>query len=680
MKRFRILRILLIFTTSVFGGIVGSEVDLTTISLEDLMNIEVTLATRTPDKLTSVPAAIYVITSEDIQQLGMQSIPFALRYAPGMQVASLNANVWAVGARGFNALLANKLQVMMDGRSVYTPLFMGVTWDAQELMLQDIDRIEVIRGSGAALWGSNAFNGIIHIVSKKTNFQPGGMLYLGSGTEEKFFSHYRYAGQLNDRTWYRVHLKYYSHEPGQFITGEKAKDDWHVWRGGFRIDHSHSATDEFTLHGGAYKGDLGETSTGAVMPEYSKENVHSRVKIDGAYILGKWTHIYNKQSDFAGQIYLDHTLRSDPILFDGYFTRFDIDIQHRFPLFGTHQWMWGAGAHFVHDKSRGTVLGTFDPASDDYRMISAFVQDEIEWIDEHLYLTLGSKFEYNNRTHFNSQPNIRVSWLPTSHTTVWGALSKALRIPSRGDEDIVYQYYHLNSATYFPQYPPRGFSFKLYGDNSLEPERLISRELGWRWNMSEKIYIDIAAFHNQYTNIITSIIPMENIALAIGQLISGDTTNLEAVGYRANELKMKSYGFEIVSKLLLSEKLDIKAMYSYLRMTDQGSDLDGSRLRVNAFADENPVHQISVLSSARAGSKVNLTLGIRYVDQLPGIDIDHYVGLDGQISVQCTNHVTIGISGQNLLDKNHFEFRDSTLPFVESSVVRNIRITSTVMF
>ncbi|MRR07522.1 MAG: TonB-dependent receptor, partial [Deltaproteobacteria bacterium] len=396
----------------------GQNLNLSELGLEDLMNIQVTSVSKKEQKLSDAAAAVFVVTREDIRRSGATSIPEVLRMVPGIQVARLDANKWAVSARGFNDRFADKLLVLMDGRTVFTPLFSGVYWDVQDTMLEDIDRIEVVRGPGAALWGANAFNGVINIITKHSQETQGGLLSAGGGTEERGFGGARFGGRVGDDTYYRLYAKYFSRDAGVDASGDRGEDDWSVLRGGFRVDSDLSANDSVTVQGDIYRGKEGETYTiPLLIPPFSR-TFDWDTDIAGSNILSRWTRTLSDTADMTLQLYYDRTERDMAIIGEDRDT-IDVDFQNRFKCGSRHEIVWGWGYRFSHESITNKVAITFAPNRRSDNLYSFFAQDDISLIEDRLRLVLGSRFEHNEFTGWEIQPNIRLIWTPDYRQTVW---------------------------------------------------------------------------------------------------------------------------------------------------------------------------------------------------------------------------------------------------------------------
>jgi iron complex outermembrane receptor protein len=392
---------------------------LKSLSIEQLMEIDVTSVSRRSEPVSGAAAAITVITGEDIRRSGASNLPDALRIAVGLEVAQSDGNTWAVSSRGFNTTTSNKLLVLIDGRSIYTPLFSGVFWDVQDVMLEDVDRIEIIRGPGATLWGANAVNGVINILTKSARDTQGGLVSVGGGTEDQGFASFRQGGKVGEETAYRAYGKYSYRDSLAFADGGSARDPLRRGQAGFRLDRSDAGSGAFTLQGDAYHGLAGQ----AVV-------VRADTALDGANLLGRWTRTYSENSGSDLQVYYDYTHRQIPQWFEEHRHTLDVDYQHRKPFGARQDLVWGAGYRITHDQVGNSPGVAFLPDHRTESLFSAFAQDEIR-LESHLRLTLGTKLEHNYWTGFEVQPSVRLSWVPDDRRTLWGAISRAVRTPTR---------------------------------------------------------------------------------------------------------------------------------------------------------------------------------------------------------------------------------------------------------
>ncbi|MFN7140717.1 MAG: TonB-dependent receptor plug domain-containing protein, partial [Limisphaerales bacterium] len=478
--------------TGIWGSSSAQELtspDLTELSLTDLLNVEVTTVSRAAEPLSQAPAAITVIKGEDIRRTGATTIPDALRLAPGLQVAQVDAHTWAISARGFNDVFANKLLVMIDGRTVYSPLFSGVFWDVQDTLLEDIDRIEVIRGPGAALWGANAVNGVINIITKDARDTHGVLLSAGTGTEELGFGHVRYGAKLSENASARVYAKYFNRDNARLLDGSAANDHWEMFRGGFRLDWQPGDPNLLTFQGDAYVGTLDQTYNVPTFTPPFTALLADDIEAHGGNILGRWTHTFSSDSEMIWQLYFDQSVRNTPVFQEERVTA-DLDFQHHFILGERQRITWGGGYHRTDDEAGNTLSVALIPEERGLNLYSAFIQDEIQIIHDKLALTLGSKFEHNDFTGFEIQPNARIAWTPLTNAVLWGAVSRAVRTPSRAEHDII-----INP----PGAPPGSAS--LFGNRNFDSEDLIAYEIGFRSQPTTRMTWEIATFYNDYDNL-----------------------------------------------------------------------------------------------------------------------------------------------------------------------------------
>lgn len=447
------------------------------LSLEDLINTQVTSVSKRSERLFQSSAAAFVITGDDIRRSGSRSVVEALRMAPGVSVGQIDASTWAVASRGFNDRFTNFLLVMVDGRSVYDPTTSGVFWDEVDYLLEDIDRIEVIRGPGGTLWGANAVNGVINIITKSAKDTVGGLVSGGYGTENRGFTGARYGFELRDDLFARVYVKYHNHDP---LKG--GGDDWDFFQTGFRSDWERSQS-TLTLQGDYHKGFLRQQQVLAFpTPPYLRTFDREFTDTGGNALL-RLRHEFSEESDFQIQTYFDHRERhepSQPFVQDLY----DVDFQQRFALPLRQNFMYGIGYRYLPDKfdtNRASII--FDPASRHRQLFSTFVQDEIALVEEHVKLTLGSKFEHNDFTEWELQPSARLAWTPTKRHTLWGAISRAVQLPGRNVEDTVAGFLTLEPliidglplfVTPTPNEPVKG-------------QELLAYEVGYRWEATKTI-------------------------------------------------------------------------------------------------------------------------------------------------------------------------------------------------
>jgi iron complex outermembrane receptor protein len=638
----QLIKPLLIFS-AVYLGFISSaysdQDDLMGLSVEDLLNVEVISVAKKAKSLNNSPAAIFVISQDDIKRIGATSIPEALRLAPGLNVARIDANKWAVSARGFNARFANKLLVLIDGRSAYTQAFAGVYWENQDVMMEDVERIEVVRGPGATLWGANAVNGVINIITKHSADTQGGLLVAGGGSEEQGFGAFRYGGQLNTDTTARAYVKGFNRDESTVESGNKAGDDWDKVQGGFRLDSQLTAHDTLTLQGDAFQSIINQQSFSASFTPPFQTTFNESMETFGGNLLVRQQHTFSSTSDYSLQVFYDFYERDEKLITESRHT-VDIDFQHRFALLDWNDVVWGLGYRYSHDDWRSSPIIKINPSSRNTQIFSAFVQDEITLVDNYLWLTLGSKFEHNDYSGFEAQPTARLMWAPHQQHRLWSAVSRAVRTPSRVDENI-----KIVSAIF----PTRPFSplaaLTFNGSEQFDSEELISYELGYRTTVIDDVSVDITAFYNDYSNL---------RSLRKGPA-SFEGTFLEQPFVFDNENSAQTYGFEIATVWQMLDWWRWDVNYSFLKMDFEGQD-------AAAQIGISPQQSVSLRSAINPFKDINLDVLFRYVDTYKDPDIKGYVSLDIRLAWQPVDDIELSLVGQNLLAGNHLEFINESLP------------------
>ena len=644
---------LIIASVTTAGWAGELPVDLTELSLEELMNIEITSVSKKEEKLFEAAAAGYVVTGEEIRRSGVTNIPEALRMVPGMHVARIDANKWAVSSRGFNARFATKLLVLMDGRSVYTPIFSGVFWDMQDVLLEDVERIEVIRGPGATLWGANAVNGIINIITKSAKDTQGNFAITGVGSEERGFGGFRYGGKSGDDLYYRFYAKYFNRDSSVYASGEEGADGWDVLRGGFRMDWDVSSSSTLTLLGDMYGGEVGHALSIASLDSPFVRTSDFDGDIAGASALGRWEHIFSEAQDIALQVYCDRTEREEGVIYGGIRT-FDIDFQHRFGLGEWQEIVWGSGYRFMRDEYDGTFTMSAYQENRDYDLISAFVQNEITVVEDRFRLTLGSKFEQNDHTGFEIQPNVRLLWTPDERHTAWASLSRAVRTPSRAENNGRFVKYTTSSDLLSPD-APVPLAAVVFGDRNFESEELLAFELGYRIRPTDRLFLDVATFHNVYDKLRTGKLgtPFSESSPAPEHLVVPIVAD--------NEMGGNTCGIELAADWWVLDWWRLHAAYAYLKM-HMHLYRDSKDILWDDWEQQSPDHQFSFSSSMDLPGNLGLDLGAHYVDDLTDLDIESYLTLDVRLGWKPLKSIELSLTGQNLFDNHHPEF-DPELPY-----------------
>jgi iron complex outermembrane receptor protein len=587
--------------------------ELIELSLEELANLTISSVSKRPEKLSNAAASVFVITAEDIRRSGATRLPEALRLAPNLLVARVDADRYAISARGFNTTSANKLQVLIDGRIAYTPLFSGVFWDVQDLMLEDIERIEVISGPGATTWGSNAVNGVINVITKPAAETQGTLLTAGAGNLEQGAA-LRHGGTAGADGHYRVYGKALNVEETQSESGGGAGDEWHKGQVGFRLDKPLNGS--LTLQGDAYDGKEGQLTA-------------DTGDIRGLNLLSRWEHPLSDRSQLQLQAYYDRTERDQPGTFAETLDILDFELQHNIQLGERQSLVWGLGHRLAWDDVTNSALLAFLPAKKRLRWSNLFVQDEIR-LQPDLRLTLGARLEDNSYTGLEFMPNARLAWSVTEQDLLWASLARAVRTPSRLDRDFF---------VLVPQLP-------LVGGPDFDSETADSFELGYRGSRAGRFNYSLTAFYQDYDDL-RALQPVGDGTFVIGNGIKGEIYGLEAWGeIQATERWRLSAG-----ALLRRDDLELKP--GSLE-TSQGND---------------PSNQWLLRSSLDLGPRHEFDLTLRHVGKLSGSEVPAYTALDLRLGWKPAPDTELSLSAWNLLDEEHVEFGSgSTRSEVERSV------------
>jgi len=570
------------------------------------MNQDVAVVSRRPEKLLESPSAVQVITGEDIHRSGATSLPEALRLASNLEVAQVNSHDWAVSARGFNNTLANKLLVMIDGRSVYTPLDAGVFWDVQNVLLDDVDRIEVVSGPGGSLWGANAVNGVINIVTKSARDTQGMLVEGGGGSFLQDFGAIRYGGSVGTNLFYRVYGQRFDRNAALLPNGKDAPDSGDMSQGGFRLDWYQTEENTFTLSGDSYAG--------------SENTIPGNTFMDGQNLLGRFTHIISDTSDLSIQTYFDRTWRDISQSFADDLKTYDVDFQFRFAWGSRQSITWGAGYRLMQDEVHNTAALAFVPPNRNMQLFSGFIQDEVTLIPDRLQLPLGTKLEHNDFSGIEAQHTARLAWTPTERHTIWAAVSRAVRSPSRIDTDVE-----------LPGVPP----FELTGDKNFQSETVLAYEAGYRVRPIEQATLSLATFYNDYNNL-RAFAPVTPTTFIINNGFNG-----------------QSWGVELSGTYQATDWWRLRAGYTYLHQ-----DLwpGSAKSAPNLQEGNDPQHQVMLQSIMNLPAHFQLDVTGRYIDTLQNPSVPNYVSFDTRIAWWWKDKVEISIVGQNLWDNQHPEF------------------------
>lgn len=661
-------RYLLFFVFAIFTFFQATETyaatddDLLNLPIESLMKLTVTSVSKKSQQLTNAAAAVFVISEEDIKRSGATTIADALRMVPGIQVARVDSSKWAVTARGLNSRFANKLLVLQDGRSLYTPLFSGVYWEVQDTALEDIERIEVIRGPGAALWGANAVNGVINIITKSAEDTKGGFVSGGGGTSESRFATLRYGTGVGNASFLRFYGKYNEHAAGLDTSGKETFDSWNMARGGFRLDSNLSSRDSMTFQGDYYDGRLKETyKLYTLATPGIPDVVNSNAGASGGNLLARWQRTVSPSENLSLQLYFDHNERNMLVL-PQKFDTVDLDFQHHFSLLSNQDIVWGVGYRFNRDQVSKTDTIDFTKAEDNQSLFSAFLHDEITIMPGKISLMLGSRFEKNDYSGFEVQPNARILYTPAPQHSLWAAVSRAVRTPSLGEQD----YLHYQILT-LPAPSPTGSTIIYYdGKNAFKSEELLAYEVGYRVEPLNRLTFDIAAYYNVYSR----------LRVASGNI---DFTKPENRLSVSNDMHGHSFGTEVSAEWSPLAWWRLQAAYSYqnLKMYLDNGTVDP--VNMGNAEKSTPKNQLSLRSGFDLGKKVTLDLWLRGVDRIEQVNemsqtvsVPGYVTMDLRMAWKLDKKLEVSVVGQNLFATQHREFYSDVVNTLNSETPRSV--------
>jgi iron complex outermembrane receptor protein len=603
-----VLAVLVFIPTHAAGIRVANLADL---SLEELSNIEVTSVSGYAERLADAAASIFVITAEDIRRSGYRTLPEALRLAPNLQVARSSVSGYAISARGFNNDngLANKLLVLIDGRTVYSLSLSGVFWDMQDVMLEDVERIEVISGPGATLWGANAVNGVINVITRTAQSTQGALVTLGGGNREKGAA-FRFGGKLGSDGHFRVYGKTDDFQNTKIANGNPVPDGWNRGQVGFRTEWGGTSR-SFTIQGDAYKGKSEDLPTGRA------------VEVSGANLLARWNQQLDNGSNIRLQAYYDRTDREDPLLFRDEISVFDIEFKHDIPL-GTHKVLWGAGYRRAHSDMRNSLFFGFVPPVRNLSWTNLFAQDEIK-LTRTIDLTVGLKLESNDYTGWEYLPSARLAWKPSSNQLAWGSVSRAVRAPARLDREL--------------RFPPSGsflpIGFIINGGPNFVSEVANVIELGYRAQPTSTLTYSITAFHHIYDKLRSGQPPpFANIE----NKIEGTANGIEAwATYQPTRAWRLSGGFTTLHK--------------HLKLKSGSTDPTGPSALGN-----DPDQQWMLRSAFNFTDRHEFDVMVRRVGALPLPAVPAYTAVDARFGWRASRDVELSLTLQNIFDREHAEF------------------------
>jgi iron complex outermembrane receptor protein len=611
------------------------------LSLEELMDelVTVTSVSKRLQMLNDTATAVTVFSHSEIRRSGVTTVADALRLVPGMNVGSVNSSQWSVSSRGFAGLYANKLLVLVDGRAVYTPLFSGVFWDTEQLLLEDVDRIEIIRGPGATVWGANAVNGVVNVVTRSARDTQGALLYGSAGDVEEVGTGVRYGGRLAEHTYYRVIMSQQSRDDFRLGNGEPAQDGWRSQHGALRLDHHPDDDTQMTWLGG-----LTQVRTD-----------DHRLDAYNVNTLGRVQRKFENETSFEVQAYYDRAARDDDLRANFAIDTFDLTAQHTFSLTERNEVIWGAGYRHVGVEAAQTTPAIEVRARNFYtQTVNVFAQNEFEAIPDKLDLTAGVKVEHNDYTGVEIQPSLRAAFKPTDRQTLWAAVSRAVRTPS-----IVEGMDSAALATGGPFVGPGGLPYvpRRVGNTDLASEVLWAYELGYRIQPTRRVSVDAAVFYNDYSDLISFAQTPRFVPPAPGSPVGTAEYPYE------NMLSGHSYGGELAVTVSPSVSWRLTASYSLLIADIRGPAGAGPE----AIERSAPRNQVMLRSSHDLTAKLGLDVQFRYADALPTVPA--YITADVRIAYQVTDRLEAALVGQNLLQDQHLE-QGTTLFLPTTEVLR----------
>lgn len=583
-----------------------SPSELKELALEELFDLEVVSVSKKPEKLIETPAAVSVVTNEDLRRTGVESLPEALRRIPGVEVARVDSRQYAITIRGFNSTTANKLLVLMDGRSLYTPLYSGVFWDAQDTLLEDVERIEVIRGPGATVWGANAVNGVVNVITKDAAATQGLFVSAGGGAGERAFVAGRYGGSLGSIGHYRVWAKGFSRDESLLPDGRDAGDRYRMAQGGIRVDLAPRDDRSIHLQANVSGGDVGQPAA-------------DDVTFRGGHLLGRWVERLRGGSELELQFYWDRTERTIPAIFGETLDTFDVELRHRDRWHARNDVVWGIGYRRMHDQVENSPTLAFLPPRVTRELATAFLQNETA-LGPAVRLTIGLKVEHNDDTGFEWEPGARLAWIVGRDQTLWAAATRAVRAPSRIDREL-----------YSPAEPP----YLLAGGPTFRSEKVDVYEIGWKARPAETVSASVSVFYDVYHD--------------LRSLEGGPPYTI------GNGLEGSGHGIEVDAGCEPRPGWRLEAGVSWLDL-DLERKPGSTDVSQVLQAGDSPDHSAFLRSSLDLPRGWSLDATVRRVDELPRHEVPGYVAVDLRIGWTWRDELELSVVGTNLSDRRHPEF------------------------
>ena len=613
------------------------------LSIEQLAGIRIGSASRRLQPVSHAATAIFVITREDMRRAGAATLGDALRLAPGLQVARVTGRDWSITSRGYAEQSPNKMLVVVDGRPVYSPLFAGVFWDVQTVPLEDVERIEVIEGSGATLWGSNAVNGVINVVTRRAPSTRGGMIAVRSGTAAHIGATARYGVDLGDGAAVRFYGTFADREPSRLVDGTAGEDDWRLGQGGFRLDAPLSARSRITVQGDGYAA-AGDQVSRLVTPDPPfAELTSGRRETSGGNVLTRWTHTFGERSEVQVRAFYDRAVRDQPPTTGRVSVDiFDVEVLQRLSIAGRHNLVWGGGYRVVSDELAPTFQVGLVPEGRSIHLVTAFAQDEMAVVPERFFVTLGGKIERNDLSGVEVQPNARLRWMPNPRHTLWSAVSRAVRVPTRLDSDI------RVISQVIPGSPPA--HVRIDGNEDFESENIVAAELGYRAEVHRTFSVDLNGYHSWGYRLrsVHPLSPVEEDGVTIQRLTIG------------NDAKARTYGGTFAANWRPLGALLLRGSVSFVEMEVELREDAQPGAVPNINPGFNPSSFATLSSYVTLPAGLEIYVAARYVGALENPPIDEYIQADARLGWRASRTLSIGVVGQDLFAARHAEF--SSLP------------------
>ncbi|MEO1079420.1 MAG: TonB-dependent receptor [Pseudomonadota bacterium] len=662
--------------------LVSAHNDLFDLSLDELLDIEVVSVSGRAESAGDLAAAVFVITAEDIRRSGVVSIPEALRLAPGVEAAQIDGNKWAISIRGYNLRFSNKLLVLIDGRPIYTPVFSGVFWDVQDTVLQDIDRIEVIRGPGATLWGANAVNGVINIITRSAEDTQGGLIGALAGNQESGTLTARWGGELGASGAYRVYAKHFERDSNRLASGLDSTDESDQTRLGFRADLSPSTRDSVMITGEIYDGTSYEKAWNVGIAPPFRTLADRQQDVDGYHFLTRWNRQLSETDSFTFQAFVDHADRKWAIANIDKNTA-DLYVDYATSRFEGHNIILGGGYRFYEDTISPGVgeRARARPPRREEEVFSFFAQDEIELVPDRWLLTVGSKFEYNDFVGTQIQPSVRLLWKQTPRATWWASVSRPVRTPGRSDRD--YELLYDVVAPPGPGLPP--VAAIATGNKDFESELLVAYEAGAKLRPLPNLSLDISAYFNDYDRLRSArILPpicLPSEAPVPDCFAQPPVFAIGTVAEQINGSEADTLGLEISADWRPSDDWRVQTNYSYFNGEEenegQGFVTSGDTLVTT------PTHQASLRVGYKPSSNWELDVWMRYVDELSaftGEPIHDYTTADLRVAWLPNSRFDLSLVAKNVFDDAQAQFLSEPVDVPLTEIRRSVFLQLNVRF